>query len=251
MKLRVKLAKESTVRVFVNNQPSGSGFVVSSSGLVLTCFHVVESMQPAPNGQTVVSYAKTIEVEFPGGVRVPTTVHASCQNAGFLAAISHDYCLLETQTARTSFLKLGSLASVSEGDPIYLCGYPMGIAQPVVATGMLSTKWAAPVYIGNGPSRSVAWLDITMNKGNSGGPIIRITDDPANDNVIGIATFGLNPFAQPAETLVQVVQAFPGNVVIMGVDFKQFGTLIGSALASTSIGVNGCVDIDYARKVLP
>jgi hypothetical protein len=97
----------------------------------------------------------------------------------------------------------------------------------------------------------MAWLDNTMNKGNSGGPVVLLADDPARDAVIGIANFNLNPFAQRAEEFAGVAAAFPCNVVIMGVDFKKFSTLIGAALSSQSHGVGGCIAIDYLQLPKP
>jgi hypothetical protein len=66
--------------------------------------------------------------------------------------------------------------------------------------------------------------------------------------LIGIANFNLNPFAKSAEDFASVAAAFPGNVMIMGSDFKRFSTLIGSALASKSHGVGGSISIDYVSK---
>jgi hypothetical protein len=37
-----------------------------------------------------------------------------------------------------------------------------------------------------------------MNKGNSGGPILLLAEDPTQDVIVGIANFNLNPFAQKA-----------------------------------------------------
>lgn len=251
MRQRVLNAKEITVKIIVNGHPAGSGFVVSSNGLIITCFHVVQSLQPAPNNQTNITYAQNIEVEFNNNTRLPATVHPTCQNNGFMQALSKDYCLLQVNAQNLFTLPIGNFSDIQEGDEIYLCGYPLGISQSVVSNGMLSTKWSTSGYLGQGNSRDVAWLDITMNNGNSGGPIILLSDNPANDKIIGIATFGLNPFAKQAEELVKMVQGFPGNVAIMGVDFKKFSTLIGTALATNSLGVNGCVAIDYLKTVIP
>lgn len=60
---------------------------------------------------------------------------------------------------------------------------------------MLSTKWVTSGYLNQGGNREVAWLDVTMNSGNSGGPIVLMGEEPEGDKVIGIASFGLNPFA--------------------------------------------------------
>ena len=137
-----------------------------------------------------------------------------------------------------------------EGAEIYLCGFPLGIDQAVVSVGMFSTKWTTSGYLNQGSNREVAWLDVTMNKGNSGGPIVLIGKELKDDRVIGIASFGLNPFADSAEKFVQIVQTFPGNAFITGVDFKEFATLIGDALSSNSLGVSGCVSIDYLKNTL-
>lgn len=251
MKDRIAAVKVSIVRVFVDGQPAGSGFVVSKDGLIATCFHVVQRNEPAPNNQTHILYAPNIQVEFSNGTKLTATVHASCQNQGFAQAMGKDYCILQVPSSNLTPLTIGTFADVQEGDRVFLAGYPLGIAQPVFATGMLSTKWSTAGYLNQGGTRDAAWLDITMNSGNSGGPVLLLTDRPETDKVIGIATFGLNPFAAPAEELVGIVQGFPGNVFIMGVDFKKFGTLVGSALMTTSLGVNGCISIDYLKLKLP
>jgi hypothetical protein len=44
-----------------------------------------------------------------------------------------------------------------------------------------------------------------------------------------------------------VAAKFPGNIMLMGIDFKKFSVLIGKALASQSHGVGGCIAIDYVH----
>jgi serine protease Do len=250
MKERAERIKRATVRILADGQPSGTGFVVSGTGLIGTCFHVVQHVQAAPNGQTQITYSPSIEVEFSDGNKLPGTVHVSCQNQGFLEALSKDYCILEVGAKDLIALPLGTFADAYEGAEVYLCGFPLGINQPVVSVGMLSTKWTTAGYLNQGGNREVAWLDITMNRGNSGGPIVLVGEEPEGDKVIGIASFGLNPFADPAEKFVEIVQAFPGSATLMGVDFKRFATLIGAALSSNSLGVSGCVSIDCLASKL-
>jgi serine protease Do len=250
MKQRLAQVKKATVRILVNGQPSGSGFIISGDGLVATCFHVVQQLLPVSNEQTQVTYATSIEVEFNDGQKLPATVRGSCQDQGFLEALSKDCCVLEVESKDLVPLPLGMFADVYEGDDIYLCGFPFGINQPVVSVGMLSAKWITAGYLNQGSNREVAWLDVTMNRGNSGGPVVLVGNEPQDDKVIGIASFGLNPFANSAEEFIQVVKTFPGRVEIMGVDFKKFATLIGTALASNSLGVGGCISIDYLKAKL-
>lgn len=245
MRQRVKQAKENAVRIFVNGKPVGTGFAVAT-GLIATNFHVVQQFS-AVGEQTQVGYASNIEVQLLDGRVVTAKPHSSVMGMGLQEAIGNDVALLTIPVKDLRPFKLGHFADIEEGDEVYLIGYPLYVGQPIITKGMLSTKWKTDGYLGQGGSRNVAWLDITLNKGNSGGPVLLLTDDPAQDVVIGIASFNLNPFARSAEKFAKVVAKFPGNIMIMGIDFKQFSMLIGDALASQSHGVGGCIAIDYVR----
>ena len=252
MRQRVSVVKRSTVRVLVNSRPVGTGFVAANSGLIVTCFHVVQYVKQTGQGPVSVQYAAPIEVEYFDGTRASVNVHPSCQNQGLPEALSKDYCILEPAISTpVPPLIQGRFADVEEGSEIYLCGFPFGIDQPVVARGLLSTKWSCPGHLGQGSARDVAWIDITMNKGNSGGPVVLLAPDPGADRVIGIASFGLNPFANQAEQIAATAQATTASVHMLGVDFKKFSVLIGSALASNSVGVGGTVAIDHVLSVMP
>jgi S1-C subfamily serine protease len=250
MRQRVKTVKESTARILINGIPAGTGFAVARN-LVATNFHVVEHLSAAAGGQTQVAYAADIQVQLADGRILKATPHLSVLGNNLAAAIGRDVALLTVQANDLKPLKLGRFADIAEGDRLYLAGYPFGIEQIVAATGILSTKWRASAYLGQGGPREVAWLDVTMNRGNSGGPVLLLADDPARDVVIGIANFSLNPFGQRAEEFASVAANFPGNAVLIGVDFKKFSVLIGEALASQSHGVGGCVAIDYLQVPNP
>lgn len=250
MEKRIKAASSAVVRILVDGKPSGTGFVVSN-GLIATNFHVVQLATPAANGQTQVGYSPKIAVQFQGRPPVQAAPHPSVVGPGLAEAVGKDVALLSVPTPGIVPLKLGRFSDVHEGDPLYLFGYPLGVEQAIIARGMLSTKWKTDGYLSQGGQREVAWLDITMNGGNSGGPVLLMADDPAQDVVVGIANFNLNPFAQRAKAFAKVAADFPGNVVMMGIDFKQFSTLVGAALSAQSHGVGGCIAIDYVRLPKP
>ena len=250
MRQRVKRVKESTARILVNGSPAGTGFAVAAN-LIATNFHVVQQLTPGPGGQTQVAYATAIRVQLADGRSLPATPHPSVIGGNLVTAIGRDVTLLAVPVNDLKPVRLGRFADIVEGDRVYLAGYPFGIEQVVVATGILSTKWKAPGYLGQGSPRDVAWLDVTMNKGNSGGPVLLLAEDPARDAVIGVANFNLNPFAQRAEELANVAASFPGEAVIIGVDFKKLSILIGAALAAQSHGVGGCIAIDYLQLPKP
>jgi S1-C subfamily serine protease len=246
MRQRFQRIKESTVRILVGGRAAGTGFAVAPN-LIATNFHVVQQISAAPNNQTQVAVASTIEVELQGGRKLSAAPHPSILGKNLQEAIGKDIAILTVPGANLRPLALGRFADIEDGDGLYLAGFPLGVEQPIVTTGRLSTKWKTPGYMGQGGSRDVAWLDVSMTKGNSGGPVVRVSDNPDHDAVIGIANFSLNPFAQTAEELAGIAAAFPGNVAIMGVDFKKFAVVVGSALASQSHGVGGCVAVDYLK----
>lgn len=221
---------------------------------MLTCFHVGQVVTADPPGsqRLYVNFASNVVVEGSDGRHHAAALHHSCTTQrGMQDAIVRDYALLSAPTLNCPHLRLGSFASIDEGDEIYLAGYPFAIDQPVIARGLLSTKWQAPAHLFKGPSREVAWLDVTMNKGNSGGPVLRLAADEANDEVIGIASFGLNPFAAQMENVSQMAATFPGSAEIMGIPMREFFGSVGDALVSNSLGVGGCVAVDYARTISP
>lgn len=248
MKERVAKIKDSTVRILVNNNPVGTGFIVSKKGLIATCFHVVQYAQTTVGEQTQVGYATNIEVEFSDETKTPAIIHQSCQNRGFQEALSHDYVILEVKPHKTLVpLALGRFADIKEGQEIYTCGFPLGLDKPFVSKGIFSTKITTPGYLGQGSDRDAALLDITLNKGNSGGPVVFLGESPEDDKVIGIATFTLTPLSVPLKQLAERVQSFPGNVAIMGIDFKQFSLLIKNSFEASSVGIGGCVSVDYLK----
>ncbi|MGN6567721.1 MAG: hypothetical protein ACTHJ0_07205, partial [Flavipsychrobacter sp.] len=143
-----------------------------------------------------------------------------------------------------------------EGDMVYTCGYPLGIKQQFISTGILSTKWQDTIStLQNGVAvpvayRDLAWLDLTMNKGNSGGPIIKLGATPDKDNVIGIGTFVLNPYAANADYLAAVSD----KLIKSGYDSRAAGYNIASivsffskAITNSSIGVSGCISINHFK----
>jgi serine protease Do len=256
MRQRIARIKAATVRVWINRRLAGSGFIVGANGLIATSFHVVEALLPLPpdpqgQNQFRITYQTNIAVEIPGQGNIPAVIHPHCQqNPGFMTALANDYTLLQVQASNLPTLPLGSLADVEEGTDVYLCGHPLGIEQAVVARGMLSTKWSALGYRGQGSGRSAAWLDITQNRGNSGGPVMALDADPERDRVIGLVTYGLNPYADRAMNIAQFAGAFQGNAVLAGVDMRQFAVLTSEALATNSLGVTGCISAEYVAAAI-
>jgi putative serine protease PepD len=143
-------------------QATGSGFVVSADGLVVTNHHVVE-----------------------GATQVSVAIGADGQRrAAQLVADdpSHDLALLQVDTGGTKLrtLPLGDSSKVGVGDPVYAIGSPFGLDSTLTSgiVSALNRDLQAP----NGATITGAiQTDAAINPGNSGGPLL---DD--RGDVIGI-----------------------------------------------------------------
>jgi serine protease Do len=178
---------------------------------------------------------------------------------GYKSSLVYDYSLLKIQTKpKTQYqsLKIGSWSDINDGDVVYSCGYPLGIKQRFISQGLFSTKWIDSIPLFNKGklietvSRNVAWLDLTMNKGNSGGAIIKLGETPEDDKVIGIASFILNPYANTSE---QIAKYLPRRGIDMssdGISQNQLMKILFEAISKNSIGVSGTISIDYVSEVL-
>jgi S1-C subfamily serine protease len=241
---RVTHLKNCTVRILINGSASGTGFVVTQDGLILTCFHVIE---PALRGKF-----KT-EVEFSNGEVVEALFPNYLMREGLRESLGYDCMILVPSFAKKvqhEFLNVGQFSDVEEGDQLVTVGYPLAVKQPIISVGFLSTKWhQVSPFLTNGKAdslqRDVAWLDMTMNRGNSGGAIIRLGTNPTEDKVIGIATFILNPYGPIADQLLGAVNNSQVDISMGGISQNGVTKLLASAVANNSIGVSGCISIDH------
>ncbi len=138
---------------------TGSGFVVSSDGYVVTNNHVVDG---ATNVKVKIGDGKTQTAKIVG--TDPST----------------DLALLKIDASGLTPLTLGNSDAVQVGDPAYAIGNPFGLDR-TLTTGVISAlqrQISAP----NGFSiDDVLQTDAAINPGNSGGPLFN-----AQGQVIGV-----------------------------------------------------------------
>ena len=147
----------------------GSGFIVSSDGLMITNRHVVD------DSETVIARVETPDgqlLEFRGSVL----------GKGILT----DLAAIQLNSNRTfSTVELGNSDSVAYGDDVTAWGYPL--AGDTVGTAPTLTKGIISGPIRTFEDTEYVQTDAAVNPGNSGGPLI---DRYAR--VIGVNTFGYN-----------------------------------------------------------
>ncbi len=144
----------------------GSGFVISSDGLVLTNNHVVAGVDRV---RVVLSDGSEVDAEIVG------------QDA------KTDLALLRLDRAAAELhpLPLGDSDEILPGDWVVAIGNPFGLDH-TVTVGIVSAKGRD---IGHGPYDDYIQTDAAMNPGNSGGPLLNMRGE-----VVGINA-AINPEA--------------------------------------------------------
>lgn len=226
----------------------GSAFYINQEGHVATCWHVIEPAALRNNKNEIIGFRK-IFITDRSGNRQNYSVPRHFYTIGFKSALIYDYCMLvpdKTTTQQTPFLKIGKFSSIKEGDEIYTCGYPLGIPQQFISKGIVSTKFVDTVSLSDQSqhSRNVILMDITLNRGNSGGPIIKIGQTPGDDEVIAMSDFIINPTGGNINIVIDRLKS-SGGIVIQGVDPNLAMAQLLEYLSSTSVGVSGGMSIDY------
>ena len=151
-------AKDS-VAYITTDTGTGSGFVVSPDGYVVTNNHVIDG---ANRIRVKVGDGKTLDAKLVG------------------ADPSTDLALLKVSASNLKPLPLGDSSAVQVGDPAYAIGNPYGLDR-TLTTGVVSAL-QRQIQSPNGFSiDNVIQTDAAINPGNSGGPLFN-----AEGQVIGV-----------------------------------------------------------------
>jgi serine protease Do len=156
------------------DQVIGSGFFIDKRGYLLTNHHVIESeVDPKYKGYSRLFLRLS---ESPAGERIPARV------VGYDKIF--DLALLKTEvTPPYVFGGFGSEVPLP-GDRIYAIGSPVGL-EKTLTTGIVSAMGRRLLQVGDSMQ-----VDVLVNPGNSGGPLLS-----ANGDIVGIVFAGLQQFA--------------------------------------------------------
>jgi len=166
-----------------NGVATGSGFVLSDNGYILTNNHVVAE---------AVDGAK-VTVTFADGSEEPATLVGR--------TVEYDLAVIKVNRTGLKPLTLGDSDALVVGDPVIAIGAPLGL-EGTVTTGIVSAL-NRPVTAGD--QQATAYInaiqtDAAINPGNSGGPLVNGAGE-----VIGINS-------AIAQTPNQVLGTTAGNI---------------------------------------
>ena len=164
----VGITTKVTTQSFFGTQTgtvSGSGFILSEDGYILTNYHVVEDADKGSLPVTVVLYDGTsYEARIVGKEDVNDLAVLKIEASGLQAAV------------------LGNSDEMQVGDEIYVVGNPLGELEFSMSTGHVSALNRSITTEG-ASDIPMFQLDAAVNHGNSGGPVYN-----ARGEVVGIVT---------------------------------------------------------------
>ena len=148
---------------------SGSGFVISGAGEIVTNAHVVTTGTGAR-----IKRASQVYVKFADGNQVPAKIVGFDPNA--------DVALLRINPAGLTLrpLPLGSTANLKVGSPVAAIGSPFGEEQSL-SVGVVSATQRSIDSLTGFKIEGAIQTDAAINHGNSGGPLL-----DASGRVLGI-----------------------------------------------------------------
>ncbi|MEO6053765.1 MAG: trypsin-like peptidase domain-containing protein [Chthoniobacterales bacterium] len=210
----------------------GSGVIVRKDGYIVTNLHVVQG-------------GDSIEVILHDGTRYPATLAGSYAPA--------DLAVLKIDADHLPPLSIGNSDDVHVGQMVFAVGNPYGL-QESVSRGIISAKGRRS---SNESSRNEFFqTDATLNRGNSGGPLINIRGE-----LIGINDFIFSQsggsqgigFAIPSNTVRKVFTDIvtKGRVVQPYLGIERGYTLTPQISAQLRLQDTNGVLVDMVQRGSP
>ena len=144
----------------VESASSGSGFVVTEDGYIVTNHHVIEN-------------ASSVTVTMYDGTEYPATVVGSDSD--------YDVAVLKVNATGLQPVTLGNSSDVNVGDTVLAIGNPLGELTFSMSQGIVSCCDRA-INVDGTPFNMIQ-VDASINPGNSGGPLMNLYGE-----VVGIVS---------------------------------------------------------------
>ena len=189
---------------------SGTGFVLSADGYILTNYHVVKG-------------ADTLTVSFNDGRKLEAQV------VGY-EATTCDVALLKVDAEDLQPVKIGDSDLLRVGDRVCTIGNPLGELSYSLTVGYISAKERA--INTDGTPIGMIQTDTAINSGNSGGPLF-----DASGSVVGIVTAKYSGSTMSGTSVEGIGFAIPINAVMNLIeDLRLYGRAMNRAYLGVHAG---------------
>ena len=205
VKATVGITTEINTNVYgqvVQTAASGSGFVISQDGYIVTNYHVIED-------------ASKITVTLVDGKSYDATLVGGDEE--------NDIAVLKVDATGLATVVIGSSDNLVVGDQVYAIGNPLGELTFSLTGGYVSAL-DRNVTMSDGRRMNYIQTDTAINSGNSGGPLF-----DQYGQVVGIVSAKLSNNGDSTEASVEGVGfAIPiDNVWNMITDIMEYGYVTG------------------------
>lgn len=156
----------------------GSGSVIDAGGLVLTNAHVVLQKGAGRPYKVIKVYLKPAKIT--GDSQVDLQNPLDGEVVKYDEALDMALLRVKNMPSGVPALNFGNPDDMSVGDKVAAIGHPEQAGLWTLTTGVISTVIA---NIGQVRGKNVFQSDVSINRGNSGGPLLN-----ANGNIIGVNT---------------------------------------------------------------
>ena len=212
-------------------QASGSGFIISEDGYILTNYHVIEGYSTV----TVATYSgKTYDAKVIGYDE------------------SNDIAVLQIDAEDLKPVILGDSSKLRVGDTVLAIGNPLGELTFSLTQGIVSAL-SRNVTVESGTTMNLIQTDCAINSGNSGGALFNM-----NGEVIGItnAKYSSNGYSGEASIdnigfaiPINSVRRIVTSIIDHGYISKPYIGVTVSSLSEEQINVLGLDGGAWVREV--
>ena len=183
---------------------TGTGFIITEDGYVVTNYHVVE-----------------------GASKIFVNTHEGEEFAAVLVGQdkTNDVAVLKMEdAANLPCVTLGSSTDLAVGDQVVAIGNPLGDLTSTLTVGYVSAKDRDVTT--EGPTINMIQTDAAINSGNSGGPLFNMKGE-----VVGITTAKYSGSSSSGATIEGIGFAIPiDDVASMIDDLINYGYVTGAYL---------------------
>ena len=213
---------------------SGTGFVVTEDGYILTNFHVVEYAYIRNLPITVMFYDGTQYEAMISGVEE-----------------DNDVAVLKIEADNLTPVTAGDSAALGVGDTVYAVGNPLGELNFSMTSGMVSALNRSITTDKSNTAIDMFQFDAAVNPGNSGGPVYN-----SKGEVVGVVTAKYSDtgvegigFAIPINDAVEIANEIITNGYVTGKAYM--GITLNTNYSSVYANYYGSPEGAYVAGVEP